>query len=261
MATRAKEVKTSKPGASEIGNRVTAARERLGWNREALAFHSGISWSGIAQVESGRRRNLRPNTLSALAGALGVTVDYLVGGGPASTVMLDHKALLYAADDELANTAGPFLEEGAAASEAVLALTTKENIELLRDQLGPTARRVEFIESATWYTSPASALDNLKAFSAAKLDGGATWIRILGEPIWAGRRDADIRLWTRYESLLNLVFAAWPMTIVCPYDERSVQPEIAAQARVTHPHTVDHEGTAASTDYPGPGGLILGPGD
>jgi transcriptional regulator with XRE-family HTH domain len=239
---------------------VIAGRERLGWSREALAFHSGISWSGIAQVESGRRRNLRPDTLSALAGALGVTIDYLVHGGPASTAMLDHKALLYGAQDELVNTAGPFLEEGVERSEAVLALTTKENIELLREQLGPAAQHVDFIESAAWYTTPASAMDGLMAFSSAKLEAGARWIRILGEPIWAGKPNSEVLLWTRYESLLNLVFAAWPMTVLCPYDERTVQPEIATQARLTHPHTIGREATAGSTDYPGPGGLVLEPG-
>ncbi len=258
---RAKEDGTSTPEGSEIGSRVIAARARLGWSREALAFHSGISWSGIAQVESGRRRNLRPDTLSALAGALGVSIDYLVGGGRASTVMLDHKALLYGADDELVETAGRFLEEGVERSEAVLALTTKENIELLRGQLGPAARRVEFVESAAWLTTPASALDSFKKFSSGKLEAGAPWIRILGEPIWAGRSDVEIRQWTRFESLFNLVFADWPMTAVCPYDERSVQPEIVRQARLTHPHTIEHGGTAVSADYPGPGGLILEPGD
>jgi transcriptional regulator with XRE-family HTH domain len=239
---------------------VIAARQRLGWNREALAFHSGISWSGIAQIESGRRRNLRPDTLSALAGALGVTIDYLVGGGSARTVMFDHKALLYGAEDELADTAGPFLKEGVARSEAMLAVTTKENIELLRAQLGPAAKRVDFVESEAWYTTPASALEGFKAFSNAKLEAGAPWVRILGEPIWAGRPDAEVRLWTRYESLLNLAFASWPVTIVCPYDEGSVHPEIVKQAHLTHPHTIGHDGTTVSEAYAGPGGFTLEPG-
>jgi hypothetical protein len=172
--------------------------------------------------------------------------------------MLDHKALLYGADDELANTAGPFLEEGVERSEAVLVMAKKENIKLLRTQLGPAARRVQFVDSVAWYKTPAAALDGLKAFSSAKLEGGASWIRILGDPIWAGP-DAEARLWTRYESLLNLVFAAWPMTILCAYDERSVHPEIAKQACLTHPQIVGREGNAESTDYPGPGGLILEP--
>jgi transcriptional regulator with XRE-family HTH domain len=238
---------------------VIAARQRRGWTREALAFHSGISWSGIAQIESGRRRNLRPDTLTALARALGVTIDYLLERGPASTPMLDHKALLYGSADELADAAGPFLEDGVERSEAVLAVTTKKNIGLLRRQLGPAGKRVNFVESAGFLTTPSSVLERFREFAHAKLEDGAPWIRILGEPIWTGRSDEEVRLWTRFESLFNLVFAAWPMTALCPYDERSLPPEITTQACRTHPHTITREGTAVSTDYPGPGGLILEP--
>jgi transcriptional regulator with XRE-family HTH domain len=238
---------------------VSAARKRLGWSREALAFHSGISWSGIAQVESGRRRNLRPDTLSALAGALGVTIDYLVGGGRASTAMLDHRALVYGTDAELATTAGSFLAVGVERSEAVLAVTTKQNIELLREQLGPAAKSVEFIESTQWLTTPVAALDSFKAFSSANLEGGVPWVRILGEPIWVGRSEAEVASWTRFESLFNLVFAAWPMTVLCPYDERSAQPEIVRQARLTHPHTIGPGSTASSDEYADPRGFVLEP--
>jgi transcriptional regulator with XRE-family HTH domain len=260
LEAQARESELSEPGDSGIGTRVRAGRERLGWSREALAFHSEISWSGVAQVESGRRRNLRPGTLTALAGALGVTVDYLVRGGPASPAMLHHQALLYGTDEELVSTAGRFLSGGIEHSEAVLAVTTSEHIGLLRDHLGPDASRVDFVESATWLTTPASALEAFKAFSEAKLEGGVPWVRILGEPIWAGRSDSEIRLWTRFESLLNVVFAAWPLTFLCPYDERSVQPEIAREARLTHPHTIGPEGAVSSPDYADPGGFALEPG-
>lgn len=242
-----------------IGGRVTAARERRGWSREALAFHSGISWSGIAQVETGRRRNLRPDTLSALAEALEVTIDYLVRGGPASRAMLDHKALLYSATNEFVDTAGPFLEKGVERSEAVLVMAKTESIALLRAQLGPAARRIEFVDSTAWYNTPAAALDALRTFSSDQLHGGAPWVRILGDPMWLGS-DAEALLWTRYESLVNLVFASWPMTILCTYDESSVHPEIARQAQVTHPCTIGHDGITGSPDYPGPGALILEPG-
>jgi transcriptional regulator with XRE-family HTH domain len=238
---------------------VSATRERLGWSREALAFHSGISWSGIAQVESGRRRNLRPDTLAALSGALGVTIDYLVGGGRTSAAMLDHQALVYGEADELAETAGRFLEEGVDRSEGVLAVTTEENIDLLRGRLGSAAKNVEFIESTAWLTSPVAALDGFKAFSSAKLEGGVPWVRILGEPIWVGRSEAEVASWTRYESLFNLVFAAWPMTVLCPYDARTAQPEIVRQARLTHPHTIGPGSTASSDDYADPRGFVLEP--
>ena len=237
---------------ADIGTRVRVARGRLGWSREALAFHSGISWSGITQIESGRRKNVRPGTLSALASALGVTIDYLVSSGPAGATMLDHMALPYASDEELVNTAGTFLAAGVERSEAVLALTTRENIELLRKRLGPDAGRVDFVESATWLTKPASALAAITAFSRAKLEGGAPWVRFLGEPIWKGRSDSEIHQWTRFESLINLVFAAWPMTIVCPYDIRSVRPEVARGARLTHSHMIERGEIVPSPDYRDP---------
>src|SRR3954452_5807720 len=123
-------------GGSEqtgIGTRLRAARERLGWSREALAVHSDLSWSAIAQVESGRRVNLRPRTLSALAGALGVSIDYLVHGAPSSPAMLEHQVLVYETDEELVNPVGPSLRGGIEVSKAVLAVTTSAKIDLLRE--------------------------------------------------------------------------------------------------------------------------------
>ena len=123
-----------------IGSRVRAARERLGWTREALAFHAGVSWSGIAQVESGRRTNLRPSTLGALSRALGVSIDYLVGSALPPR-MLEHSVFQYRADDEFQATIGSFLADGVERSEAVLAVTTAPNIELLREHLGEAIGR------------------------------------------------------------------------------------------------------------------------
>jgi transcriptional regulator with XRE-family HTH domain len=254
------EVDTSPQEDAAISRRVKAARERLGWSREELAFHSGISWSGVVQVESGRRRNLRPRTLSALAAALGVTIEFLLHGGPMGAPMLDHRALLYGTEEEFVNTAGPFLAEGVENSEAVLAVTTSANIELLRTHLGAAARRVEFTESTPFLTTPDAVIDAFKAFSNAELEAGAPWVRILGEPIWRGRSKAEIRLWTRFESLFNLVFATWPMTVLCPYDTTSVGREIARQALVTHPHISGLAGAADSPNYVDPSGFVLDAG-
>jgi transcriptional regulator with XRE-family HTH domain len=248
------------PQSSGIGSRVRAARERLGWSREELAVHSAISWSAISQVESGRRANLRPRTLAALAGALGVTIDYLVRGGPAGPAMVRHQALLYRLDEELLDSAVPFIAAGIDRREPVLAVTTKANVKLLRERLEPAGEQVEFAESETWYTEPAAALESYRSFAAAKLEAGAPWVRIVGEPVWAGRSRPEVRLWTRYESLLNLVFASWPVTILCPYDERSVRPQIVSEACRTHPHTIAKGRVADSSDYAIPGGFILDEG-
>src|ERR1700738_2780915 len=71
---------TRRVASSQVGRTLRSARERAGWSREALAHHSGLSWAAIAQIESGRRREVRLGSLVALANALAVSVDYLVGG-------------------------------------------------------------------------------------------------------------------------------------------------------------------------------------
>ena len=119
---------TEDPG---LGARLRAARQRLGWSREALAFHSGVSWSAIAQVESGRRKHVRPGTLSQLSKALGVSIDYLVDAAPTSPGMLGHRALLYDTDEAFVDTAGPFLSEGIERSEALLAITMGKSVAVI----------------------------------------------------------------------------------------------------------------------------------
>jgi hypothetical protein len=210
-------------------------------------------------VESGRRRNLRPSTLAALSRALGVSVDYLVGGGPSHRTMLDHSAFPYRTHDQFRATVEPFLGEGIERSEALLAVTAPANIELLRQHLGKDAQRVQFVDSSGWYSTPIGALDAYRSFLDAELERGASWVRIVGEPIWAGRSDDEVRLWTRYESLLNLVFAPYPLTLMCPYDERSVAPEIVSHAHLTHPQMVGGSGIAGSPEYTDPERYALEP--
>jgi transcriptional regulator with XRE-family HTH domain len=245
--------------ADGIGSRVRAARERLGWTREALAFHSGISWSAVAQVESGRRTNLRPNTLAAFSRALGLSIDYLVNGGQSPPIMLNHSAFPYRTEDEFRKTVGPFLAEGIERSEAILVVTTGPNIELLREHLGQDAGSVEFVDSSHFYSSPTAALAGFRAFAEANLERGAAWVRVVGEPLWPSTSDAEIGRWTRYESLFNLAFAASPLTVVCPYDERSAGPEIVTQAHLTHPHMLGDDGISPSPGYIDPSQFAFEP--
>src|SRR4030081_758764 len=87
--------------SSRVGRSLRAARGRAGWSREPLAHHSGLSWAAIAQIESGRRQEVRLGSLVALANALGVSVDYLVGSkATLSPKLLRHGAVIYDSDDE-----------------------------------------------------------------------------------------------------------------------------------------------------------------
>jgi transcriptional regulator with XRE-family HTH domain len=242
-------------GENGIGTRLKAARQRLGWNRETLAFHSGISWSAIAQIETGRRANLRPNTLQALAGALGVTIDYLVTGGGPAVAMLAHDVLLYTSDEEFLETAAPFLADGAQAGEAVLAVTTEANIGLLRSRLGDTAREIRFEECARWYDTPSRAFFGYRTFLDSTLEAGAPWVRILGEPPLSSDFSDKFRVWMRYEALLTLVFAPRPVSLTCPYDVRGLDQALIGQVRAIHPDCDSHNGG----DYADSVDLVLGP--
>jgi transcriptional regulator with XRE-family HTH domain len=242
-----------------IGTRVRAARRRRGWSREALAFHAGISWSAIAQIESGRRNNVRPGTLAALASALGVTIDYLVSGGHDQLPMLDHRALLYESDAAFAAATVPMLREAVEHAEAAMAVTSAANIELLKRELGELGAQVEFVEHSSWYADPESALGRYAAFADAQLEAGCPWVWIVGEPVWLGRSESETLLWARYESLLNVVFGSWPVTILCPYDVRALDERVLALAGATHPCMVRLDVSAASDGFIDPNDYLLRP--
>lgn len=245
---------------SRVGDSVRTARERLGWSREALAYHSGVSWAAIVQIESGRRKDVRLSSLSALAGALGVTVDYLIGAR--STIapqLLEHRVLPYGTHGEFLATTIPFLLEGIERSHCLLAVTHHEQIELLRDTLGNRSDDVEFADSADWYRSPSAAVNRYRAFVTDKFNAGAPWIRVVGELVLEGVSDAEITAWTRYESLINVALASVPATIVCAYNTTTLPEEIVEEARRTHPEVAHDSDTTASADYRSPEDFLLEP--
>ncbi len=62
-----------------IGERIRAAREHLGRNRNQLARELGTSWQHVGRWEQGLTEP-SPESLRRIAGYLGVSVDYLLTG-------------------------------------------------------------------------------------------------------------------------------------------------------------------------------------
>jgi transcriptional regulator with XRE-family HTH domain len=246
--------------SSRIGESLRSARIRAGWSREALAYHSGVSWSAIAQIESGRRQDLRLSSLTALAEALGVSVDYLIGTTATLTPHLfEHRLLTYGSDEDYLEAAIPYIAEGLERSECLLVVTTPAQTALVRDALDVRSEHVEFADSAEWYSSLSQALNRYRAFVKQKFEAGAAWIRVVGDPVWAARSPAEITAWFRYESLVNLAFAAAPATILCPYDNRTVPAEVIADARRTHPDVTHSGGALEVPTYQEPEDFLLQP--
>ena len=243
---------------SRIAGSLREARARLGWSREALAYHSGVSWSAIAQIESGRRRDVRLNTLSSLADALDVSVDYLIGTAR-TPQLFEHRILTYGSDEEFTAAAIPFLDEGIEQSHCLLAVATESKIGLLREGLEDRSGHVEFADWADWYRSPKEAMRRYGAFVTQKYEDGAAWIRIVAEAAWTSHPEVGMDAWTRYESLVNLAFASSPATIICTYDERSLPVEVVTGASRTHPEIADGSGVTASRLYRAPEDFLLEP--
>ena len=241
-----------------IGSVLRAARERAGWTREALAYHSGLSCAAITQIETGRRKDVRIGSLMALAEALRVSVDYLAGGSRGTpSQLLEHRAFVYDSESHYLATVVPYLREGVLHGDAVLAVTTKSQIRRIRTALGNDALQVDFHSSAAWYRSPIEALKKYRTYLEQRLDSGARWIRIVGEPIWTGRCDSEIEEWVRYEAIINLSLAALPATIVCPYDARSTSPAIVDFAYRTHPEFANETNVTESSAYCQPETFLL----
>jgi transcriptional regulator with XRE-family HTH domain len=243
---------------SPIASRVRSERQRRGWSREALAYRSGLSHAAVTQIESGRRQDVRLASLSALADALGVSIDYLVGRAcEGDAPLLEHRAFVYASGSDFLATVVPFLRDGVRSGDAVLVVTTGKQIRRLRSALGDEASYVDFHSSAGWYRTPVETLDRYQAYLDRPSDRDGHWTRIIGEPVWAGRSAAEIEQWVRYESVINLSLRARPASIVCPYDASVLPSAVVDAARRTHPEIASGTGAMASAAYVEPESLLL----
>lgn len=243
--------------APGIGGSLKTARARLGWSREALAFHAGVSWSAIAQIESGRRKDVHMSSLLALAKALGVSVDYLAGAVGSAPPLFEHQVLVYGSEQAFTAAVVPFLTAGIEQSQCVLAIASAAKINLLRDELGDHAALVEFADWTDWYRSPTAALHRYRDFVTQECDRGRNWVRVVAEAGWASETGAALDAWNRYESLVNLVFAPLPATIMCTYDEHAFADESLARARCTHPTIAHGKDVTVNAEYREPAELLL----
>ena len=248
------------PGTRRIDQAVRAARERRGWTREALAFHSGLSWSAIAQIESGRRTSLRPASLTALATALGVSVDYLLGRAlsPDAPPLLQHRVLVYTTEDEFLAAVRPCFVEGIARGDPLLAVTTPSRGRALRREFGKDSG-LRLADAGRWYRSLTGALNSYLAFIDEKIDAGASFVRIVGEPVWSEPSAAEIDSWNRYEALINIALGATPAEIICAYNAVTTPGQVLAGADETHPETIDATGLATKAPHCDPYDVLLRP--
>jgi anti-sigma regulatory factor (Ser/Thr protein kinase) len=159
---------------------------------------------------------------------------------------LIHRALLYDRDRSFVETAAPFLAEGLEAGDAVLAVGPTAAVNDLRRELGSSAGAVEFHDAAQWYSQPTRTIAAYTTFIAQH--PGAR-MRVIAEPAWNCRTQAEIAEWTRYESIVNQAFAEIEASVLCLYDQRTTADDVIDGALLTHPELVGETGPRANGFY------------
>ena len=173
-----------------------------------------------------------------------------------------HGACIYDSDWQFLETAVPFLAEGLALGEPALAVTTPANLELISTALGQRAGDVDYAESAFFGRRPAQRVAAFYRYWKTRAGareggnhenpGGAARVRILAEPVWAGRSAREIAAWTRMESALNVALAPASISMICPYDARTPGGDIVVDARRTHPALMTGGRSSPSAQYVDP---------
>lgn len=148
-----------------------------------------------------------------------------------------HPALFYRGTEQYTAGTVPFLEEGLAAGEAVAVAVPGPNLELIKAELGASAAEVTLLDMTRAGRNPGRIIPGvLRAFADAHPAGR---VRIIGEPIWAGRSAVEYPACVQHEALINAAFQGREVTILCPYDADGTAAEVLADAYATHPVVID----------------------
>ena len=164
-----------------------------------------------------------------------------------------HPALFYGSDEEYLAATVPFMTEGLALGHPVAAAVPASRLRLLREALGDTAGDVVLIDMEQAGRNPGRIIPTvLRRFADAHQDAH---VRIIGEPIWAGRSATEYPACVQHEALINSAFTGRDVTIVCPYDTSALNPGVLADALTSHP-VVWEAGRRYSSDQYAPDAVV-----
>jgi anti-sigma regulatory factor (Ser/Thr protein kinase) len=163
---------------------------------------------------------------------------------------LVHEALFYLDEQDYANGIARFVRDGFELAEPALVAVPGSHLDVVRAVLGPDAQRVRFVDMAEAGRNPGRIIPTV--FYAFAHEHSTGRVRIVGEPIWPGRSDAEYRAALQHEALLNVALAGQQATILCPYDRQGLDATVLADARRTHPGLVAGGKREISSDYADP---------
>lgn len=157
-----------------------------------------------------------------------------------------HPALFYRNEQEYTRQTVAFLREGLTNGEPMAVAVPGPNLELIKAGLGGDAEGILFLDMTEAGRNPGRIIPKvLRGFADAHPKGR---VRIIGEPIWAGRSAVEYPACAQHEALINAAFEGRAVTILCPYDEVRLELEVIADAKVTHPTVISGDGRESVSD-------------
>jgi hypothetical protein len=158
-----------------------------------------------------------------------------------------HPALFYQNTAEYLAGTVSFVRGALDAGDPVAVAVPGPNLALIREALAEHATDVHLIDMTVAGRNPGRIIPTL-LLAFADLHRGRP-VRIVGEPIWAGRSAVEYAACAQHEALINLAFAGRPATILCPYDGSRLDDVVLADARRTHPLLWDADGERPSPGF------------
>ncbi|MEV6735065.1 sensor histidine kinase [Streptomyces sp. NPDC051364] len=165
---------------------------------------------------------------------------------PAAPGAFVHPALFYQGQGEYLAGVGGFVRAALTADEPVLVAVPRPQLDALRASLDAGTTGVTWTDMTQLGRNPGRILAALQDFADRHVDRPA---RIVGEPIWPGRSQAEVLEATRHEALINTAFAGRRATILCPYDVLGLPASVVSDARRTHPTLIEKGKDLLSPDY------------
>nr|WP_294697005.1 sensor histidine kinase [uncultured Friedmanniella sp.] len=163
-----------------------------------------------------------------------------------------HEAFLWKGQTDFVDGLLPFLEDGVDGGEAVLVAAVPEHEEWLLDGLGAKASEVQFVDITQLGRNPARIMPALHQF-LHDWSGHGRPARVIGEPLWEGRRPEEILESQLHEALMSLaVDPEMPFWVLCPYDTQNLDADILAEASRSHPALATATSYEGSRSYRGP---------
>jgi anti-sigma regulatory factor (Ser/Thr protein kinase) len=147
---------------------------------------------------------------------------------------LEHDAFFYASDDEYVAGVLGFVREGLDLDEPVLVAVPDWNLDVLRNALTPAETpRVRLRDMTVAGRNPGRIIGTV--LTAFVHEHPGTRVRVVGEPIWAGRTDEEYPACAEHEALINVALDDAPAYIQCPYDTSRLPSSVLTDATRTHP--------------------------